>query len=74
MLHQVALAHGATTRQVALRFLLRYPSLFVIPKAAQLAHVTDNAGATNFELSMADITAIDNAFERGPPRSELPMN
>ena len=73
VLHQIAAAHGATARQVALRFLLRHPNLFVIPKAVRLDHVADNAGAANFELSAANITAIDKAYKRGP-RRELPMN
>ena len=74
VLAQIAAAHGATARQVALRFLLRYPQMFVIPKAVRLEHVTDNAGAANFELSAADIGAIEKAFKRGPGRRELPMN
>ena len=73
VLQQIASAHGATARQVALRFLLRYPNLFVIPKAARLEHVAENAGALNFELSAADISAIDKAYKRGP-RRDLPMN
>ena len=74
LLNEIAAAHGASARQVALRFLLRYPNLFVIPKAARLEHVTDNAGAANFELSATEVTAIEAAFKRGPPRRELPMN
>jgi diketogulonate reductase-like aldo/keto reductase len=73
VLHQVAAAHGASARQVALRFLLRDPNLFVIPKAVRLEHVADNAAAADFELSAAEIAAIDGAFKRGP-RRELPTN
>ena len=74
LLQQIGAAHGATARQVALRFLLRDPSLFVIPKAVQLKHVAENAGAANFELGAKEVTAIDNAFPRGPPKHELPTN
>jgi diketogulonate reductase-like aldo/keto reductase len=73
VLQQIAQAHGATARQVALRFLLRYPNLFVIPKAVRLEHVAENAHAAEFELSAADISAIEEAFKRGP-RRDLPMN
>ncbi len=73
VLHTIAAAHGATARQVALRFLLRDPNLFVIPKAVRLEHVADNAAAASFELSAAEIAAIDRAFKRGP-RRELPTN
>jgi diketogulonate reductase-like aldo/keto reductase len=72
VLQGIAAAHGATARQVALRFLLRYPNLFVIPKAARLEHVRENAGAGTLELSAADIAALEAAFRRGPPPGELP--
>jgi diketogulonate reductase-like aldo/keto reductase len=74
VLQQIATAHGATARQVALRFLLRQPNLFVIPKAAQAGHVRDNAGAAGFELSAAEILALETALPRGAAPRELPMN
>lgn len=73
LLEEIAEAHHATARQVALRFLLRNPEVFVIPKASSIAHVTENAGALNFELSDAEIAKIDAAFPRGRPRRGLPM-
>jgi diketogulonate reductase-like aldo/keto reductase len=73
VLREIAAAHRATARQVALRFLLRSPEVFVIPKAADLAHVAENAGAGAFELSETDIAKIDAAFPRGRPKSGLPM-
>jgi diketogulonate reductase-like aldo/keto reductase len=72
-LRQVAAAHGATPRQVALAFLLRNPQVFVIPKASSMAHVTDNAGATALALSDAELAKIEAAFPRGKPRRDLPM-
>jgi diketogulonate reductase-like aldo/keto reductase len=72
-LQQVAAAHGATPRQVALAFLLRNPEVFVIPKASTMAHVTDNAGATALTLSDAELALLDSAFPRGKPRRDLPM-
>src|SRR5580658_2965289 len=44
-LQQLADRHGASARQVALRFLLQNPSVVVIPKASTPAHVADNAQA-----------------------------
>lgn len=73
VLQRVATAHGASPRQVALRFLLRHLPVFVIPKAAQVAHVEDNAGAGNFELTTEEIQAIDSAFKRGAKPRSLPM-
>ena len=60
-------------RQVALRFLLRHPETFVIPKASSVAHVTDNAGAAGLDLSEAELARIDAAFPRGKPRRGVPM-
>lgn len=73
VLQEVAAARGATPRQVALRFLLRSPGVFVIPKASNLAHVAENAGAGTFELTDAELARLDAAFPRGKPRSDLPM-
>jgi diketogulonate reductase-like aldo/keto reductase len=73
VLQKIAAAHGATARQVALRFLLRRAGVFVIPKAGSAAHLAENAGAAALRLSEADIARIDEAFPRGPPRRALPM-
>jgi diketogulonate reductase-like aldo/keto reductase len=72
-LRTVAAAHGATARQVALAFLLRHPHAFVIPKAAGVDHVEENAGAASLRLNDADLERIDAAFPRGKPRRGLPM-
>jgi diketogulonate reductase-like aldo/keto reductase len=73
MLRDIAVSHGATPRQVALRFLLRHPQTFVIPKASDIAHVTENAGAFTLELSDSDIAKIDAAFPLGKAPHGLPM-
>jgi diketogulonate reductase-like aldo/keto reductase len=73
VLQEIADAHHASARQVALRFLLRHPDAFVIPKASGMAHVAENAGAASLELSAAELATIDAAFPRGKPRRGLPM-
>jgi diketogulonate reductase-like aldo/keto reductase len=73
VLHEIAAAHRATPRQVALRFLLRNPEAFVIPKASAMKHVVENAGAPALELSEAELARIDAAFPLGRPRRGLPM-
>ncbi len=73
VLREIADAHGATPRQVALRFLLRNPGTFVIPKASAVAHVTENAGANALQLGAADIAKIDTAFALGKAPRALPM-
>ncbi len=72
MLSTIAAAHCATPRQVALAYLTRRPSLAAIPKAATEAHVEENAGALDLELSAGEIERIDRAFPRGRPKRELP--
>jgi diketogulonate reductase-like aldo/keto reductase len=73
VLSDIAAAHGATPRQVALRFLLRHTEVFVIPKAADIAHLSENAGAMTLELSDSDIARIAAAFPLGKAPRELPM-
>ena len=73
VLHQIAAMHDATPRQVALRFLVRHPSVFAIPKASKPAHALENAGAARLQLSASEIAAIDAAFPRGPRPRSLPM-
>lgn len=73
VLREIADAHGATPRQVALRFLLREPEVFVIPKATDVAHVTENAGTYDVDLSESEMARIDAAFPRGKAPRALPM-
>jgi diketogulonate reductase-like aldo/keto reductase len=73
VLQQIADAHRATPRQVALSFLTRRPSLFAIPKASTPDHAADNAAAGELALSDSEIAAIDQAFPRGPKPRGLPM-
>ena len=74
VLQRIASAHGATTRQVALRFLLRHPAVFVIPKAARSEHVRENAAAMDFELGAAEIRELEAAFPRGARPRQLPTD
>jgi diketogulonate reductase-like aldo/keto reductase len=73
VLAEVARAHGATERQVALAFLVRLPSLLSIPKASRAEHVEDNAGAAGVKLTADDLARIDAAFPLGEDTGELPV-
>jgi diketogulonate reductase-like aldo/keto reductase len=72
VLKEIADAHGASARQVALSFLTRRPEVFAIPKASKVEHAADNAAAGDLRLTAADIDRIDKAFPAGRPRG-LPM-
>lgn len=65
ILAEIAASHGATPRQVALRFLLRHPGTFAIPKSSSVAHVEENAGAEAVELTPDEVARVDAAFPRG---------
>jgi diketogulonate reductase-like aldo/keto reductase len=73
VLQAIADAHRASTRQVALSFLVRKPAVFAIPKASSAEHAADNAAAGELTLSDAEIAALDKAFPRGPKPRGLPM-
>lgn len=73
ILQEVADAHGATPRQIALAFLTRENSTFAIPKAANPSHAKDNARSAKIELSEIDISRIDGAFPLGRKPRSLPV-
>lgn len=73
VLQKIATTHNSSPYQVALRFLVRSESLFAIPKAGNIKHATDNAGAGKFNLSEIELAQIDEAFPIGSPPRVLPM-
>ncbi|MEA2885285.1 MAG: hypothetical protein QOH32_4541 [Bradyrhizobium sp.] len=73
VLQQIADAHRASPRQVALAFLTRPRSVFAIPKAGTPEHAAENAAAGDLTLSDAEIATLDKAFPRGPKPRGLPM-
>jgi diketogulonate reductase-like aldo/keto reductase len=70
VLAEVAAKVQRTPRQVALAFLSRDPSVFLIPKAEKADHVRDNAGGA-FPLPKDAVAAIDQAFPMKPGLSFL---
>jgi diketogulonate reductase-like aldo/keto reductase len=72
VLQGIAAAHGATPRQVALRFLVRRPALFAIPKASTPEHAAENAAAGDLCLTEEELARIDRAIPLGPRPRALP--
>ena len=72
VLEEIADNHAATPHQVALRFLVRYPPVFTIPKATNPEHAAENAGAGDLHLSEAELALIDQTFPLGPRPRVLP--
>jgi aryl-alcohol dehydrogenase-like predicted oxidoreductase len=61
-LRAVAEQHGATTSQVALRWLLQRDDLVIpIPGATRAQHAGENAGALELRLSDEEFAAVDRA-------------
>lgn len=73
VLQEIAAAHNATPRQVALRFLVRHSLLFAIPKASNPEHAAENAGAGELNLTQTELDQIDAAFPTGSRPRVLPM-
>jgi diketogulonate reductase-like aldo/keto reductase len=57
----VARRHAATPAQVAIAWGMRSGQVISIPKAADTAHVRENAEAASIELTAEDLAAIDAA-------------
>jgi diketogulonate reductase-like aldo/keto reductase len=71
-LAEIAQRRGTTPRAVALGFLIRLAGTFAIPKAADAAHVRENAEAAEIALDDADVGLLDGAFP-APPEGPLAM-
>jgi diketogulonate reductase-like aldo/keto reductase len=71
-LQVVAGRHQATPAQVAIAWGLRHGNVISIPKAADAAHVRENAGAAAIELTAEDLAAIDAAHK--PPKRKAGLD
>ena len=71
-LQAVAVRHGVTPAQIAVAWGLRSGTVISIPKAANPAHVRENAAAALVELTQADLAEIDTAHR--PPARKQPLD
>jgi diketogulonate reductase-like aldo/keto reductase len=72
-LAKVAERCGATAAQVAIAWGLRQPHVISIPKAADMAHVRQNAAAAELALTDGDLAAIDAEFPPPARKAGLEM-
>jgi diketogulonate reductase-like aldo/keto reductase len=72
LLEEIAAEHDTTARAVALRFLVRRPSVFAIPKAATPEHIQENAEAGDLRLSDGEWALVNAAFPPGRRPRVLP--
>ena len=71
VLDAVAKAHGVRPMQIALAWTLRHPDMFVVLKAARIAHVDENRRALDIALTDDDLAALDTAFPPPPGDAAL---
>jgi diketogulonate reductase-like aldo/keto reductase len=64
---------GATPSQVALAWVLRDPTVIVIPKAGNPAHVEAIRRASDLQLTPDDLATIDRDFHPPTRKSRLAM-
>ena len=69
----VAHRHEVTPYQVALAWVLRDPAVIAIPKASDVAHVTENRRALDLKLTEQDLSAIDAEFAPPTRKTRLAM-
>jgi diketogulonate reductase-like aldo/keto reductase len=72
VLAEIARSHGATSRQMALAFLVRRPTLFAIPKAGHSEHARENAAAAALCLEASELARLEEAFPLGRGRRGVP--
>ncbi len=70
-LGKVAAKHGVSPAAVAIAWTMRHPHVVSIPKASNLAHVTENFAAADLVLDAADLAELDKAFP--PPKGKRPL-
>ncbi len=70
-LREVAEVHDATPAQVALAWVIRHDGVVTVPKAGTPAHVRENRGALELELTDEDLDELDLAFP--PPTGPQPL-
>jgi pyridoxine 4-dehydrogenase len=65
-LDAIAHAHGATSGQIALAWLLqRSPVLLPLPGTSKVAHLEENVAAADIKLTPAEFTTLDHAGRAG---------
>lgn len=73
VLKEIAESHGAAPRQVALRFLVRRPTVFAIPKTSSPEHAAENAGAGSLGLDGSRARPARFGIPAQPRRRRLPL-
>lgn len=60
-IQDMAHKYGKSPAQIAINWLISRSNVVAIPKAGTIEHVKDNIEAGNFEMSVEDLSALDDA-------------
>jgi len=63
-LAKIAKEIGVTPAQIALKWLLRNPSVFPIPRASKVHHVLENSKVSDFELDQNQLNKLDLLYKQ----------
>lgn len=72
VLNDLADKYDASIYQIMLAFVERLDNTVAIPRTSNAAHVADNIGSLQIDLTAEDLAAIDAAFP--PPTRKMPLD
>ena len=72
-LRKIANRHNAAPAQIARAWVLRQLGVIAIPKASTEAHVHDNVGSLEIELTEEELSDLDREFPPPKSKKSLPM-
>lgn len=73
VLNDIARAHNASAAQILLAWVIRLSGVIAIPKAANVAHVEQNAAALEITLSADELTQLDKEYPAPKGKTALDM-
>lgn len=73
VVNDIARAHNASAAQILLAWVIRLPGVIAIPKAANVAHVEQNAAALEITLSADELKQLDKAYPAPKGKTALDM-
>lgn len=66
VINELARLYRRTFAQVCLNWIISKPNVITIPKAVQISHLEENAGAHSWRMSPEDYAALDRVFAVNP--------
>ena len=73
VVNDIARAHNASAAQILLAWVIRLSGVIAIPKAANVAHVEQNAAALEITLSADELTQLDKEYPAPKGKTVLNM-